>query len=70
MDTLNSSEVNGKIVFCARAQKKKERQMELQRKHEAEKMERYTRLVPLVVVSIIWNYFNSFPLGSRESTST
>lgn len=50
VEALNNSEVNGRIVYCGRAQKKKERQMELQRKHEAEKMERYTKYVQVVNV--------------------
>lgn len=33
----------GQTLYVSRAQKKKERQQELMRKHEAEKMERYTR---------------------------
>ena len=34
---------SGATLYVCRAQKKKERQMELMRKHEAEKMERYNR---------------------------
>ena len=34
---------NGALLYVSRAQKKKERKMELVRKHEAEKMERYNR---------------------------
>lgn len=33
----------GSKLYVSRAQKKKERQQELMRKHEAEKMERYNR---------------------------
>lgn len=33
----------GGKLYVSRAQKKKERQQELMRKHEAEKMERYNR---------------------------
>ena len=40
---MNGKMVNGRAIYVNRAQKKKERQMELQRKYEAEKMERYNR---------------------------
>lgn len=43
MDELNGSVINGRPIYCGRAQKKKERQMELLRKREVEKMERYSR---------------------------
>ncbi len=33
----------GANLYVSRAQKKKEREQELTRKHEAEKIERYTR---------------------------
>lgn len=42
---MNGKMVNGKMIYVNRAQKKKERQMELHRKYEAEKMERYNRFV-------------------------
>lgn len=42
---------NGSKLYVSRAQKKKERQQELMRKHEAEKMERYNRLaVPCGII--------------------
>ena len=41
---MNGKLVNGRPIYLGRAQKKKERQMELHRKYEAEKMERYNRL--------------------------
>ena len=34
---------NGRPIYCGRAQKKKERQMELMRKKEEQRMERYVR---------------------------
>ena len=43
VETLNQTTVNGRQLYCARAQKKKERVAELQRRYEAERMERYTR---------------------------
>lgn len=43
VDELNGTDINGRRLYCGRAQKRKERMMELQRKHEAEKLERYTK---------------------------
>ena len=44
IDSLNGQTMNGGLkLYVSRAQKKKERQQELMRKHEAEKMERYNR---------------------------
>lgn len=43
VDELNGSSVNSHILYCGRAQKRKERQAELQRRFEAEKMERYSK---------------------------
>lgn len=43
VDGMSGKIVNGRSIFCGRAQKRKERQMELLRKHEAEKMERFTK---------------------------
>ena len=43
VEEMNGKLVNGRPIYVNRAQKKKERQMELQRKYEAEKMERYNR---------------------------
>ena len=43
VDEVNMKMINGRNVFVGRAQKKKERQMELQRKYDAEKYERYSR---------------------------
>ena len=43
VETLNGQTVNGRQLYCARAQKKKERVAELQRRYEAERMERYSR---------------------------
>lgn len=43
MEDKNNLKFNGVTLYISRAQKKKERQQELMRKHEAEKMERYTR---------------------------
>merc|ERR1719297_337471 len=42
-DELNNTEIEGKIVYVGRAQKKAERQAELKKKFEALKMERMTR---------------------------
>lgn len=47
---MNGKMINGRPVYVNRAQKKKERQMELHRKYEAEKMERYNRSVLAKVV--------------------
>jgi hypothetical protein len=46
MEAMNGQVISdgGSKLYVGRAQKKKERQQELMRKHEAEKMERYTRL--------------------------
>ena len=43
VDTMNGQVANGRQLYCARAQKKKERLAELQRRYEAERMERYSR---------------------------
>jgi polyadenylate-binding protein len=43
VDELNGTNVNGHVLYCGRAQKRKERQAELQRRFEAEKMERYSK---------------------------
>lgn len=51
---MNGQPVDGgnTKLYVSRAQKKKERQQELMRKHEADKMERYTRRV--VCASLRW----------------
>lgn len=53
LESMNSQKVSsGQTLYVSRAQKKKERQQELMRRHEAEKMERYSRLdIPCVVIS-------------------
>ena len=43
METLNGQTVNGRQLYCARAHNKKKRVAELQRRYEAERMERYSR---------------------------
>lgn len=43
VEAMNGANLNGRIIFCGRAQKRKERRMELQRKHEAARMERYNK---------------------------
>lgn len=43
LDAMNNEVVDNHKLYVSRAQKKKERQQELMRKHEAEKMERYNR---------------------------
>lgn len=43
VDELHNKEINGKILYVGRAQKKGERQMELKKKFEALKMERLNR---------------------------
>lgn len=43
VESLNATTVSGRQLYCARAQKKKERVAELQRRYEAERMERYSR---------------------------
>jgi polyadenylate-binding protein len=50
VEDMNGQLVNGRTVYVNRAQKKKERQMELHRRYEAEKMERYNRYVKFVVM--------------------
>lgn len=40
---MNGKEMNGKLIFVGRAQKKVERQMELKRKFEQMKQDRMTR---------------------------
>ena len=40
---MNGTLVNNRTLYCGRAQKKKERVVELQRRYEAERMERYSR---------------------------
>lgn len=43
VDDMQGQIVNGRPLYVGRAQKKKERMMELHRRYEAEKMERYTK---------------------------
>ena len=43
VEEMNGKMVNGRYIYVNRAQKKKERQMELQRKYEAEKIKCYNR---------------------------
>lgn len=43
VDELNGKEVNGKVIYVGRAQKKAERQMELKKKFEMMKLERLNR---------------------------
>lgn len=44
MDAMNNQKTaGGSILYVSRAQKKKERQLELMHRHEAKKMERYNR---------------------------
>jgi len=43
VDTINGSEINGKTVYCGRAQKRAERQAELKDRFEKIKMERINR---------------------------
>lgn len=43
LEKMNGKTVSGHTLYVSRAQKKKERQQELMRRHEAEKMERYNR---------------------------
>jgi len=43
VDDMNGKLVNNRPLYCGRAQKKKERVVELQRRYEAERMERYSR---------------------------
>lgn len=43
VEELNGKEINGKTIYVGRAQKKAERQMELQKKFEQMKLERMTR---------------------------
>jgi polyadenylate-binding protein len=40
VEEINEKEVNGKILFCGRAQKKSERQAELLRRFQQQKLER------------------------------
>lgn len=43
VEKMNGKMLNGHAIYVSRAQKKKERQMELHRRYEAEKMERYNK---------------------------
>ena len=43
VDEMNGKLVNSRPIYCGRAQKKKERIVELQRRYEAERIERYSR---------------------------
>lgn len=40
MEEIHEKEVNGKILYCGRAQKRSERQAELRRRFQLQKMER------------------------------
>ena len=43
VEEMNEMTVSGRTLYCGRAQKRTERQQELQRRFEAEKMERYSK---------------------------
>ena len=43
VETLNGTTVNGRQLYCARAQSKKERLAELAHRYKAERMERFSR---------------------------
>ena len=43
VDEMSGKLVNNRPIYCGRAQKKKERIVELQRRYEAERIERYSR---------------------------
>lgn len=43
VDEMNGKELNGKLIYVGRAQKKVERQTELKRKFEQMKQDRMTR---------------------------
>ena len=40
MEEINEKDVNGKVLYCGRAQKRSERQAELRRRFQQQKMER------------------------------
>lgn len=64
---MNNQVVENHKLYVSRAQKKKERQQELMRKHEAEKMERYNRCA--CVAALVQCMIMLVQLDSRESTS-
>lgn len=43
VEEMNGKLLNGRPLYCGRAQKRKERMAELHQRYEAEKMERYTK---------------------------
>ena len=67
VEKMSGKLLNGCPVYCGRAQKKKERQVELQRRYEAERMERYSRWECVGMVShshVIWfSHDPRFPLS-------
>lgn len=56
---MNGKELNGKLIYVGRAQKKVERQTELKRKFEQMKQDRMTRYqVGLIIYGLTWfKYF-------------
>lgn len=52
VDEMNGKEMNGKLIYVGRAQKKVERQTELKRKFEQMKQDRMTRYQ-------VWSKFTS-----------
>lgn len=58
-EQMHGKTINGHTLYVSRAQKKKERQQELMRRHEAEKMERYNRysLTSVIVSCMTVSYF-------------
>jgi len=67
VEEMSGKLLNGRPVYCGRAQKKKERMVELQRRYEAERMERYSRWECVGMVShshVIWfSHDPQFPLS-------
>lgn len=53
VEALNGKEIDGKVLFCGRAQKKAEREAELRQKFEMLKMERANKFQVCVSLSSV-----------------
>lgn len=60
VDEMNGKELNGRIMFVGRAQKKMERQMELKRRFEQMKQDRTTRYQVGFFATFIGSFFHLF----------
>lgn len=66
---MNGKEMNGKLIYVGRAQKKVERQTELKRKFEQMKQDRMTRYQVRFFICSKQRRFTAESSGSSENKS-